>query len=129
MKMNKKILIAAALVLLVAAGVIFIVLKNSCDISKIDTSSMILFYGSGCPHCEVVDEYIKTNNVGEKIQFVKKEAFYNKCNAKLMLSLQEKCALSSDLIGSVPFLWNGENSACFVGSQDIINFFKAKLGK
>ncbi len=82
---------------------------------------LILFYGDGCPHCVIVENYLEENKINEKIYFVKKEVYYNQNNAK---DLQEKakiCGLPTNSIG-VPFLWNGK--ACLLGSPDIINFFK-----
>lgn len=124
--MNKKILLAGIFIAITLAGAVFWFFGRSCDISKIDTSGMILFYGTGCPHCANVDEYIKNNNVKEKVQFAKKEAFYNKCNAKLLESLVGKCNLSIDNIG-VPFLWDGANFICASGDVDVINIIKAKI--
>ena len=111
---------------LIVAGAIFVYSKRSCDNSKVDTSGIILFYGTGCPHCANVDDYIKNNNVKEKVQFVEKEVFYDKCNAKLLEILAVKCGFSLENLG-VPFLWDGASSACLGGDQDIINFFKVKI--
>jgi len=86
-------------------------------------SQMILFYGDGCPHCAIVEEYIKENSIGDKISFAQKEVYYNQNNAKELEAKAKICGLPTDSIG-VPFLWNGEK--CLIGDQDIINFFKQK---
>jgi len=123
----KKFLLAGIFIAIILAGAAFWFFGRSCDLSKADTSGIILFYGTGCPHCANVDEYIKNNNVKEKIQFAEKEIFYNKCNAKLLEDLAPKCGFSLSDLG-VPFLWNGASSTCLGGDQDIINFFKEKIG-
>ena len=82
---------------------------------------VILFYGDGCPHCAIVEEYIKENSIGDKISFAQKEVYYNQNNAKELETKAKICGLPTDSIG-VPFLWNGED--CLIGDQDIINFFK-----
>jgi glutaredoxin len=85
---------------------------------------IILFYGDGCPHCAIVEEYIKENDVNNKISFAQKEVYYNQNNIKELEAKAMICGIPSDSIG-VPFLWDG--SRCFVGDQDIIKFFQSKL--
>jgi glutaredoxin len=86
-------------------------------------SEIILFYGKGCPHCAVVEEYIKENNIQDKVSFVQKEVYYNQDNAKELLEKAKICGIPTNSIG-VPFLWDGKN--CLIGDRDIINFFKQK---
>jgi len=88
------------------------------------TNGITLFYGIGCPHCEKVEEYLTTNKVAEKVQYTKKEVYYNKRNAKEMASRAKTCGLPTDTIG-VPFLWTG--SGCLLGEPDIVDFFQKKL--
>jgi hypothetical protein len=126
--MAKKILLIGVFIVIIAGGAIwFLKERESCGPSNVDTSGIILFYGNGCPHCAIVDEYIKTNNVKDRVLFEEKEVFYDKCNAKLLESSASKCGLSTENLG-VPFLWDGANSTCLAGDQDIINFFKEKIG-
>ena len=87
------------------------------------SSQIILFYGDGCPHCAIVEEYIKENSIGDKISFAQKEVYYNQNNAKELGAKAKICELPTDSIG-VPFLWDGKD--CLIGDQDIINFFKQK---
>jgi hypothetical protein len=46
------------------------------------TEQIILFYGDGCPHCALVEQYVAANNVAAKVPFVKKEVYYNNKNAE-----------------------------------------------
>ena len=88
----------------------------------------IFFYGDGCPHCAIVETFFQDNNVESKVQFEKQEVFNNKQNSNLMTIIAtKKCSISENNLG-VPFLWDGQNSKCLVGDQDIINFFKQKIG-
>ena len=89
-------------------------------------NQIILFYGDGCPHCAIVEEYIKENNINDKISFAQKEVYYNQNNAKELEVKAKTCGLPTDSIG-VPFLWDG--SKCLVGDQDIIEFFKIKTNR
>jgi hypothetical protein len=123
----KKFILIGVVIIVILGGAAFWFFNRGCDTSKIDTSGIILFYGSGCPHCAEVEDYLKTNNVKDKVQFGEKEVFYNKCNTKLLEELAPKCGFSLETLG-VPLLWNGASSTCFGGDQDIINFFKEKIG-
>jgi len=90
------------------------------------SSQIILFYGDGCPHCALVEQYVSENNIESKIQFTKKEVYYNQQNASELTEKAKICGMATDSIG-VPFLWDG--SACLVGDQPIIDFFKQKVSK
>jgi hypothetical protein len=103
--------------------------QTNCDFSdktfNITTSTtqpsgIILFYGTGCPHCANVDNYITANNIAQKVNFIKLETFSNTVNADFMKSDARACGLDSNAIG-VPFLWDG--SKCYVGDTDVIGFF------
>jgi glutaredoxin len=83
-------------------------------------NQIILFYGDGCPHCKIVEEYINENNVQSKISFAQKEVYYNQGNAKELKAKARICGLPTNSIG-VPFLWDGEK--CYIGDYEIIDFF------
>lgn len=93
---------------------------------QVEQSQIIFFYGSGCPHCAKVEEFIKGNKVKEKIFFVEKEIYFNKENQKELLEKAKICKIPENEVG-VPFFWDGEK--CFFGDVDIINFFKEKIGQ
>jgi glutaredoxin len=126
--MKKNILIVAGL-LIIAGIVVFAFFgrknNNPGGGSTESLDGIILFYGQGCPHCANVDKYIAENNVKDKVTFAELEVFSNRDNAKLLEEKAVVCGLATDSIG-VPFLWDG--SKCKVGDQDIINFFKEKIG-
>lgn len=131
--MNKKIIFPTILFIAVLIFSFFVLSQeknknqtptNETTITENQTESqIILFYGDGCPHCAIVEGYIKENNIQNKISFSQKEVYYNQNNAKELETKAKICGLPTDSIG-VPFLWNGEK--CLIGDQDIINFFKQK---
>lgn len=88
------------------------------------TDQIILFYGNNCPHCAIVEKYIKENNIDDKIPLIQKEVYYNRNNAKELKVKAKICGLPTNSIG-VPFLWDGKK--CLIGDQNIINFFKEKI--
>lgn len=91
-----------------------------------DNSAIILFYGEECPHCKVVEKYIADNNIKAEVTFSEKEVNHDKANANLMVKKQKDCKLDKKSIGAVPFLWTVEK--CYLGQDEIINFFKDKNG-
>lgn len=136
--MNKKIIIPSAL-FVAALGFSFFVLSQGKKDQAISSGStengsieeesqaqngIIFFYGDGCPHCAVVEEFIKENKVAEKVAFSQKEVYYNRNNSKELEEKAKSCGMPTDSIG-VPFLWDGEK--CLVGDADIVEFFKQKI--
>jgi glutaredoxin len=131
MFMKNKIIIPIILFIAVLIFSFFVLLreKNKNQTNETTTTEnqssdqIILFYGDGCPHCAIVEDYINKNKIQEKIPLIQKEVYYNQNNAKDLKAKAKICGLPTDSIG-VPFLWDGEK--CLIGNQDIINFFKQK---
>lgn len=129
--MNKKIIVIIVAVLIIIAGFLYFYYSGFFSKlfygnpnSRINANQIILFYGENCPHCKIVDEYIKTKNIEQKIQFTKLEVFQNKDNAQFLLGRATACGLETEAIG-VPFLWTG--SVCVLGDEDVIKFFEEKI--
>lgn len=90
-----------------------------------DTAVATYFYGEECPHCKDVAKFLEENKIAEKVDFVKKEVWHDKKNAKEMKLRAESCNIQPDGMG-VPFVYaNGE---CFVGTPSVIGFFKKAAG-
>ncbi|MBP6890909.1 MAG: hypothetical protein PHH17_02855 [Candidatus Pacebacteria bacterium] len=131
--MKNKIIIPGVLFAVVAIFSIIIIVQNnnhaeqpaiqSSDNIKTEDQGIVLFYGDGCPHCEIVEKYVTENNIESIVSFAKKEVYYNKQNSAELVEKAESCGMPTDSIG-VPFLWDG--SKCHVGDHDIIEFFKLK---
>ncbi len=98
---------------------------GSRQASVTDDSAIILFYGEECPHCKVVEKYIADNNVKAKVTFSEREVNHNKANAEMMVKKQQDCKLDKNSIGAVPFLFTTDK--CYLGQDEIINFFKDKI--
>ena len=121
--MNKNLLLIIIAIVL-TAGALFVLFYFSEP--KIDAGGIILFYGAGCPHCKIVDDFISENNVKEKVLFTKLEVFHNKNNAKILADKARACGLDTSRVG-VPFLWDGQS--CFIGDVDVIKFFQDKINQ
>ena len=143
MLMNKKLLSISVLFLVVAIFSVFALANNRKELvnpvttgqypvqqsdgnANQEANRIVLYYGDGCPHCALVEEFVTENNIEAEVSFAKKEVYYNKQNAGELAEKAKTCGMPADSIG-VPFLWDG--SKCLVGDQDIIEFFKSKINE
>ena len=106
--------------------VIFIVIAMVLIISskKHETSEKILFFGSTCPHCKIVEKFITDNNIKSKIAFSELEVYENTANQKVLVEKAKICGIDQNAIG-VPMFWDGK--ACLTGDEPIINYFKEQI--
>jgi glutaredoxin-related protein len=119
--MKKYLLLAIVIIL----GLFFLVyLKNSQTADITGNESIILFYGKECPHCQIVEEYIKKNNVDEKVKFTRAEIFHNKNNQKVFLEKNKACGVTNEKEMGVPLLW--ADGKCFSGQDQVIEYFSKK---
>lgn len=119
--MDKNLIAVITTAVLIMSGILLFVGYNNG--SKPDLSGIILFYGDGCPHCKIVDDFIAENKIEEKVKFSRLEVFNNTAGAKVLRDRAQACGISANQIG-VPFLWTGQT--CIVGDQEAIKFFKEK---
>lgn len=126
--MKQKIIISAALVILVVAFSFFLLRKETepTGFETQPSEEIILYFGEGCQHCAVVEKFISENEVEEKIAFSRKEIYKNPDNARELEEKAEICGLPKNTIG-VPFLWDGER--CYMGDREIIEFFTENMHK
>ncbi|MEA5096998.1 MAG: DsbA family protein [Burkholderiaceae bacterium] len=134
MNKPKNQLIFSALVFAVVLALSFYLFLHKNDASQFQdgafstvaqqsASGIILFYGYGCPHCAVVEKYLEQNQVGDKVQFNRKEVYLHPNNAKELKAKAKGCGIPEAGIG-VPFLWDGER--CLIGDQPIIEYFRQR---
>lgn len=93
-------------------------------------ASLLLFWGDGCPHCKIVEEYISTNQVNQKIKIAYKEVYYNKTNQNLLQETVKKCPEIDSAQGiGVPLAYSKQDNKCFYGDTPIIEWLKAEMLK
>jgi len=78
------------------------------------------FYGEGCPHCTVVKDFLKTENLLEKYPIESKEIYSNRENAVLFNILLDNLGIPVSDRG-VPTMVIGDK--VFVGDKEIIDNF------
>ncbi len=101
----------------------FFSFKSSSSVGSLENAKFILFYGTGCPHCEIVEEFIKKNNIHEKLDFPEVEVFFNKDNAAVFAQKAKECGLDEKNLG-VPLFW--AEGKCYSGDKDIISYLSDK---
>ncbi|MFA5024906.1 MAG: hypothetical protein WC503_00155 [Candidatus Shapirobacteria bacterium] len=90
-------------------------------------ANLILFWGDGCPHCEVVKNYIKDNNLESKLKISYKEVYKDQNNQKILESTVQKCPEIDQSRGiGVPLGFDTQASKCLYGDTPIIEWLKTK---
>lgn len=119
-------MISLIIILLIAMGFAFLIIKDQINWFDQTTADkqIILFYGQECPHCQRLEQWIKTNKADEKIKIERKEVYHNQNNAELLTQKAKTCGLNTNSIG-VPFLTEGNR--CYVGEDEVTNFLKRKM--
>ncbi len=121
--MRRKTIISLVLFLITLSLSIVILIKNRNFLTDEEQGGMgvILFYGTTCPHCKIVEEYIDKTDTESKIDIEYKEIYSNSLNAQELKNRASFCGFDIKYVG-VPFLWDGSN--CYMGDKDIIEFLK-----
>ncbi len=91
-----------------------------------DSSEIVYYYGEGCPHCKVIDEFLEANAIAEKVSFSKKEVWNDRKNAAELSRRAKTCNVEPSGMG-VPFVYGGDGR-CYIGEPDVKKFFSEKAG-
>jgi len=99
--------------------------KSVGNTSDNANESIVYYYGTECPHCQRVQEFLDSNNVTDTVRYAQKEIWHDtQNNDELTSRAKSVCGLDPSQIG-VPLVI--ADSQCFTGETDVMNFFKAKL--
>lgn len=121
---EKKVAVVLVGALVVIVGLVYWGLQSE-KLPASDPNAIVYFYGEGCPHCKVVQDFLDANRISEKVSFEKREVWYNKANAREMERRAAACGIKPEGMG-VPFV-SAENQ-CFIGEPDVKRFFSEKAG-
>jgi len=116
-KTSKIIIVVAAVFALLIAVLGFLYVEKQKEV--------ILFYGETCPHCEIVEDFIKDNAIEQKVKIIQLEVFKDAENAAKMQKIAVKCKIDSANLG-VPMAYTGRK--CYIGDVDAIEMLKTKSG-
>lgn len=125
--MNNKvgIIIATITVLIIGAGVYFLTKpKPPVELPQYDSTKINYFWGNGCPHCAVVNDFFESWEGKDKVSLQKYEVWYNDGNAELMAQKAEEiCKLTpNELAVPLMILPDGQ---CLKGDEPIIEYYKS----
>ncbi len=96
---------------------------NNADVQLLSDEEEIFYWGTTCPFCHDVMDWMEENQVYEKLNVVKKEIYDNKENADELTQKADECGLTR--IG-VPLLYTSDGQ-CLIGPQDIIEYLENRI--
>lgn len=123
-----KKIITIIIIILIFFGLYQLISTNpsSSGVSD-DQAELVVYWGDGCPHCETVKDYIKSNNIDKKVKISLKEVYYSKTNQK---ALQESVKLCPEIDSSqgvgVPLAVVKATNQCLYGSDPIIGWLSSR---
>lgn len=122
----KKYLVPALIgltILLVIGGGVLLFSRPQDQTSNLQLPTSYEYYwGNGCPHCAVVEDFFETWENKDKYQIDKKETWKNPENAALLTQRAKVCNIRPSEVG-VPFLFTPDGK-CITGDTPIIQFFR-----
>jgi glutaredoxin len=121
----KKIITIALII--VGLSVLYVVLsKSPRDVpnTNLPNPDLVLYWGNTCPHCKNVEDYIKSNNLDEKLKINRKEVYDNQDNQKDLASTVNKYCPDLNQGGGigVPLALDTKTNTCLIGDKPIIDF-------
>ena len=72
---------------------------NSENVRAGERSVIYFFYGQGCPHCAIVDDFFQKNDFYNKYPIEKKEIYFNQENALLYNNILDKIGFAPESRG------------------------------
>src|SRR3989339_1999692 len=92
--MNKfGIIVIVVTILILGGGALLITKDNSKPFPTPEPNTYEYFWGDGCPHCKIVDDFFETWDGKDKIKIKKLEVWNNKSNASLMAERAKTCGI------------------------------------
>ncbi|MFA6185038.1 MAG: hypothetical protein WCT51_00990 [Candidatus Shapirobacteria bacterium] len=127
--MIKKI-ITALIIIAILIGFYLLTSKKPESITSTETptSDYILFYGITCPHCKIVEEFISTNQIDQKLKISQLEVYENESNKTIFSKIVQQ--ICPDQINNgglpVPFLIDQKEKKCTTGDTPITEYLTEK---
>lgn len=93
--------------------------------SEIVTEENILYWGTTCPYCHDVTNWIKENDTTGQLKIALKEVYENQQNSAELTARAKGCGIDERAIG-VPFMYTVEGS-CLIGMPNITEYLSTQL--
>lgn len=127
----RNIFLGIGVVALIFVGGIFLFSKGenqkqtqeSASLPTLSQDQYEYYWGNGCPHCKVVQDFLDSWGDLDKIQLEKYETWYNRDNANRLIQRASSCGIPQSET-AVPFLFTPSNE-CIIGDTPIINYFES----
>lgn len=100
---------------------LLLVIGFSTPTSASDERSIYFFYGDGCPHCAVVEEYFAAEKIYERYPIKKKEIYFERENAILFQEMMKQRQIPQERQG-VPTVIIG--NSVLIGQSEIEQRFR-----
>ena len=96
-----------------------------------DNPDLVLYWGVGCSHCEVVKDFITNNSVDQKLKINQKEVFNDNQNQQeFENTIKNYCPELNNGQGiGVPVIFDTNDKKCVQGDQPIIDLITQKMGQ
>jgi len=126
--MSKTILLIISVLVIII--VFSSVRSNTRPITTSNDSNLdlIVFWGQGCPHCEVVKKYLADNQLDKRLSIALKEVYNDKNNQNELQQIIKKCPEIDATQGiGVPLSYFPKENLCLLGDQPVIDYLKNKF--
>ncbi len=109
--------------LVIAGGIFYFTRARGVDPVEPTVSGISIYSRPDCPHCTVVDTYLKDKGFYERFSVAKKNILGSENNRRELYERAAACGIRESDIG-VPFLADG--TVCLMGDTPIIDYFEKK---
>jgi glutaredoxin len=89
-------------------------------------NTVTLYTSKTCPHCQVVDNFIQTQNIHNKLNFTEKQLESHTRYVRELVRVVRFCGYQTNQL-PIPVLWTGQTQTCVVGEKDIIHYFNQQI--
>lgn len=124
--MKKFTVIAVILTIVIMVGGVLLLSRgqNSNNIKDYPLPANLIFYwGNGCPHCKIVEDFLSTWDKKDTVKIDKKEVWGSIANANELKARYEYCKVPQSEMG-VPLLFTPDGK-CFSGDTPVIDYLKS----
>ena len=104
-------------------SIIYFVFLTTPIYAQNATAKIYFFYGIGCPHCSIVEQYFEKKDLYAKYPIEKKEIYFDRDNAVFFNSTLDTLGVPGDARG-VPMVVMGDQ--VIIGDKPIVDGFISK---
>lgn len=94
------------------------------DETPITAGTDYYYWGTTCPYCHDVIDWMDENQIDDQLDIVRKEVYENQQNSAELSQRAQSCGMGERV--GVPFMYTS-GGECIVGSTPIIEYLEQKL--